>query len=58
MSQAITKLQGGGAAEKPSTKTYNYFDKSIELEPLLRSMREGIDQYIDKDLGIANRKRK
>ncbi len=58
MSQAINKLQEGGAAQKPSTKTYNYFDKSIELEPLLRSMREGIDQYIDKDLGIANRKRK
>ena len=58
MSQAIIKLEGGGAAEKPSVEIYKYFDKDVQRDTLLRNIQDGIQNYMNTDLRSMRTKRK
>ena len=57
MSQAITKLQEGGAAEKPSKKTYDYLGKLIDQDQFIRDALQGASKFAYEESGVINRKK-
>lgn len=57
MSQAIKKLQEGGAAEKPSTKTYDYLGKLIDQDQFIRDALQGASKFAYEESGVINRRK-
>lgn len=57
MSQAIKKLQEGGAAEKPSKKTYDYLGKLIDQDQFIRDALQGASKFAYEQSGVVNRRK-